>query len=92
MTINIQQSYANDTLKSSVKGIFVDFEIKKNQDNRKTALQRSYLIDLEGIWIDNNSIRKYSRRYYSIHGDVSSLVILAIQLKMKNLIRKGTVH
>jgi len=44
--INIQQTYANETLKSTVKGIFIDFEIKKNQDNRKYALQKSYLIGL----------------------------------------------
>ena len=46
LTINIQQTYSNDTLKSSVKGIFIDFEIKKNQDNRKNALQKSYLAGL----------------------------------------------
>ena len=46
LTINIQQTYSNDTLKSSVKGIFIDFEIKKNQDNRKLALQKSYLVGL----------------------------------------------
>ncbi len=74
MTINIQQSYANDTLKSSVKGIFVDFEIKKNQDNRKTALQRSYLIGFKRYldWITTASEDILEDIIQSI--DVSSLV------------------
>ena len=44
---NIIQTYSNDTVKSTVKGIFIEFELKKNQDNRKNALQQSYLIGLE---------------------------------------------
>ena len=44
---NIIQTYSNDTVKSTVKGIFIEFELKKNQDNRKNALQKSYLIGLE---------------------------------------------
>ena len=74
MTINIQQSYANDTLKSSVKGIFVDFEIKKNQDNRKTALQRSYLIGFKRYldWITTAPEDILEDIIQSI--DVSSLV------------------
>ena len=44
---NIIQTYSNDTVKSTVKDIFIEFELKKNQDNRKNALQQSYLIGLE---------------------------------------------
>ena len=74
MTLNIQQSHANDTLKSSVKGIFVDFEIKRNQDNRKSALQRSYLIGFKRYldWITTEPENILEDIIQSI--DVSSLV------------------
>ncbi len=54
---NILQTYSNDSLKSTVKGIFVEFELKRNQDNRKYALQKSYLIGLERYldWITVSS-------------------------------------
>ena len=74
MTLNIQQSHVNDTLKSSVKGIFVDFEIKRNQDNRKSALQRSYLIGFKRYldWITTEPENILEDIIQSI--DVSSLV------------------
>ncbi len=50
---NIQQTYSNDTSKSTVKDIFIDFELKKNQENRKIGLQKSYLTGLKRFlsWI-----------------------------------------
>ena len=53
---NILQTYSNDTLKSTVKGIFIEFELK-NQDNRKEALKKSYLIGLKRYldWITISS-------------------------------------
>ena len=44
---NIIQIYSNDTVKSTVKGIFIEFELEKGKNNRKNALQKSYLIGLE---------------------------------------------
>ena len=46
LIFNIKLTYANETVKSTVKGIFINFELKKNQDNRKYALQQSYVIGL----------------------------------------------
>ena len=37
---NIQQTYSNDTVKSTVKGIFIEFELEKEQNNRKNALTK----------------------------------------------------
>ena len=45
--LNIFQTYSNDTVKSTVKDIFIEFAIKKNQDNRKNALKQSYHIGLK---------------------------------------------
>ena len=55
--INISIAYANDTLKSTVNGIFVDFKIVKDEDNRKNALEKSYLIGLKRYlsWITVSS-------------------------------------
>ena len=54
---NILQTYSNDTVKSTVKGIFIEFELEKEQNNRKNALQKSYLIGLERYldWITISS-------------------------------------
>lgn len=57
MFFNILQTYSNDTVKSTVKGIFIEFELEKEQNNRKNALQKSYLIGLERYlnWITISS-------------------------------------
>ena len=60
---NIIQLYSNDEVKSTVKGIFIEFQLKKDQDNRMHALQKSYLIGLERYldWItvsSKNSIKE----------------------------------
>ena len=55
--LNILQTYSNDTVKSTVKDIFIEFVLKKNQDNRKNALQQSYHIGLKRYldWITVSS-------------------------------------
>ncbi len=72
--INISLAYANDTLKSTVNGIFIDFEIKKNDDNRKNALQKSYLIGLKRYlkWITVSSEETIENLIGSI--EISNLV------------------
>ena len=74
LLINIQQTYSNETLKSTVKGIFIDFEIKKSQDNRKYALQKSYLIGLNRYldWITLSPKETIKKLINSI--DASTLV------------------
>ncbi len=47
LSLNILQTYSNETVKSTVKDIFIEFALKKNQDNRKNALQQSYNIGLK---------------------------------------------
>lgn len=66
---NIIQTYSNDTVKSTVKGIFIEFELKKNQDNRKNALQQSYLIGLERYldWVTVSSKSSIEKLLKSIN-------------------------
>ena len=66
---NIIQTYSNDTVKSTVKGIFIEFELKKNQENRKNALQQSYLIGLERYldWVTVSSKSSIGKLLKSIN-------------------------
>ena len=72
--LNILQTYSNDTVKSTVKDIFIEFTLKKNQDNRKNALQQSYHIGLNRylVWVTISSQDSISSLLESI--DPSNLV------------------
>ncbi len=83
VTINIQETFANDTLKSNVKGIFIEFDLKENEDNRKIALQKSYLIGLKRYldWITISSAKTLDDLIKTI---VPSTLVTSYSLENEN--------